>query len=106
MAVQKTISIVINKGSVKLDLADDAIERLTELKGVQIDRYYRFDNIDRDDHHLVQVVNELGKEMSCWIGTLKVIEIPADVKWEISTHNGYEQINDRDQVGGIFRTWV
>jgi hypothetical protein len=45
--------------------------------------------IDRDDPILVQVVRELGsKRSSNRFAELKIVEIPADVAWQIEEYDG------------------
>jgi hypothetical protein len=56
-------------------------------------------NIPRNDVHLVQVVEELGKAADGSFAELKVVEIPADVDWEIAEYDGNEWITEKH------RTW-
>lgn len=55
--------------------------------------------IPRDDADLIRVVEEMGD--SSWGGCakLKVVEIPDDVKWEISEYDGNEHVAE------CHRTW-
>lgn len=55
--------------------------------------------IARDDPYLVQVVEELGTAANGKYATLKVITIPADVRWEIEDYDGAEHIAEKH------RTW-
>lgn len=56
-------------------------------------------HIARDDPYLIQVINELGTEANTRFCTLKIVEIPEDVKWEIAEYDGREWVAERH------RTW-
>jgi hypothetical protein len=51
-------------------------------------------NVVRDCPSLVYVVEMLGKKANGPFASLKVVEIPAYVKWEIVNYDGYEQISE------------
>lgn len=55
--------------------------------------------IPRDSEHLVRVVEELGEEANGHCAELKVVSIPDEVKWQISTMNGVEHVSE------VHRTW-
>lgn len=55
--------------------------------------------IERSDPVLVQVVEELGKEAGGRCASLKVVEIPDDVKWHIAEYDGSEWVAEDH------RTW-
>jgi len=56
-------------------------------------------DLDRDDPVLVQVVRELGSDASGRHADLKIVEIPADVEWEIEEYDGQEWVAEKH------RTW-
>lgn len=56
-------------------------------------------DIARDDPHLVAVVEELGERANGRHAQLKIVEIPADVDWEIEEYDGAEWIAEKH------RTW-
>lgn len=56
-------------------------------------------DIDRDDPILVQVVQELGKYANGPHANLKIVEIPADVYWQIDEYDGNEWVAEKH------RTW-
>lgn len=56
-------------------------------------------NISRSDPTLVQVVEELGKKAAGSYASLKIVEIPDDVKFEIKEYDGYEHVAE------VHRTW-
>lgn len=49
-------------------------------------------DIARDDPALVQAVEELGTAANGFCAELRVVEIPADVQWEIDEYDGNEHI--------------
>lgn len=55
--------------------------------------------ISRDDEALVQVVEEMGESANGDHASLKVVEIPDDVKWQIEEYDGTEHIAE------VHRTW-
>jgi hypothetical protein len=56
-------------------------------------------DLDRDDPVLVQVVEELGEDADSRFASLKVVEIPASVEWQIEEYDGLEWIAEKH------RTW-
>ena len=56
--------------------------------------YFSDDEIKRTDHALIQVVEELGEEVNERFANLVVVEIPDDVKWEITEYDGVETIEE------------
>ena len=55
--------------------------------------------IDRDDPVLVQVVRELGsKRSSNRFAELKIVEIPADIAWQIEEYDGAEWVAEKHRV--------
>ena len=49
---------------------------------------------DRTDPDLVSTVEALGDSANTRYSKLKVVEIPDDVKWEISDYDGIESIHE------------
>lgn len=56
-------------------------------------------DIPRDDADLVAVVEELGAQANGEFAALEVVELPADVDWEIEEYDGREWIAEKH------RTW-
>jgi hypothetical protein len=56
-------------------------------------------DIPRDDPVLVSVVHELGKRAWGRHAELKIVEIPAAVKWQIDEYDGWEWVAE------THRTW-
>lgn len=61
--------------------------------------YFSPHEIQRDDPHLVQVVETLGDAAGTKYARLKVVEIPDDVQWTIEEYDGIEWIAE------VHRTW-
>lgn len=55
--------------------------------------------IPRDDLKLVQVVRELGVKANGHCAERKVVDVPADVRWEIEKTLGIEHVSE------LHRTW-
>ena len=53
---------------------------------------------ERNDPHLVQVVELMGDKASGCSAELEVVEIPDDVEWEIMEYDGQETIYDVHRV--------
>ena len=49
-------------------------------------------NITRNDPILIRVIEELGKECNTDWSSIKVVEIPDDIEWEISCYDGVETV--------------
>lgn len=60
---------------------------------------FRDHDLARDDPVLVQVVRELGEAAAGRHAELKIVEIPADVEWEIDEYDGLEWVAEKH------RTW-
>jgi hypothetical protein len=56
-------------------------------------------DLARDDPYLVAVIEELGARANGRHAELKVVEIPADVDWEITEYDGNEAVAEKH------RTW-
>jgi len=56
------------------------------------------ENVKRDNKVLVQLIKELGKDISSCTN-YKVVEIPDDVKWIIEDYDGIEWVAEKH------RTW-
>jgi hypothetical protein len=56
--------------------------------------------IPRDDHRLVQVVEELGAEANGHCAELKVVTVPDGVQWVIEKKDGSEQVSEQHRTWG------
>jgi hypothetical protein len=76
----------------------DETERLGRLIIVD-DEVWNSRPIKRDDPILVSVVTDLKKRSWGTWSKLKIVEIPADVKWAIADYDGMEWVAE------VHRTW-
>jgi hypothetical protein len=90
--------IVINKCFGGFGLSTLAEVRYCELTGMSAEDFVVYD-INRDDPALVQVVREFGPAAGGSHAELKIVEIPADVDWEIAEYDGNEWVAE------VHRTW-
>lgn len=54
--------------------------------------------LKRDDPRLVSAFEEYGKELAGDMASLRIIEIPSEVKWELVERNGLESIEEVHRV--------
>ena len=60
------------------------------------DRY-----VERDDPALIQTIRKLGYEAASGKhATLKIVEIPADIKWQIDEYDGLEWVAEEHRTWG------
>ena len=64
------------------------------------ENYWYYRDLERTDEDLISVIEELGNEASGEYGSVKVIEIPDDVDWEIDDYDGIEAIHEKHRVWG------
>lgn len=116
--------IVINDCFGGFSLSDDGYAHYLTLKGIEFEtrlskfRFRAYDkdffnkghlgednhwlscrDIERDDQLLIQTVEELGAKANGWAASLKIVEIPDDVEWQIEEYDGNEHIAEKH------RTW-
>jgi hypothetical protein len=101
--------IVVNACYGGFGLSDKALLRLEELgwpKRFRLnerkdhyphDEYWSdaFDDayhIRRDNHLLIQVVEDMGEEANGPYAKLEIVEIPDDVEWQIDEYDGIEWV--------------
>jgi len=96
----ETRKIVINVAFGGFSLSPEALKAI-KAKGLELD----LDEvgsagtyIQRDLPELVQVVEELGTESYGSHAKLRVVEIPADVAWEIYDYDGLEHIAEKHRI--------
>jgi hypothetical protein len=113
------MKIVINSEHGGFGLSDAAFERYLELKGIDFARvsgrfesadYYEAGHIDEDDYYLsyydikrddpllIQVVEEMGDESNGNYSSLKIVEIPDDVKWYVHEYDGIESVHEEHRI--------
>jgi len=55
-------------------------------------------DIPRDSPELVKTVSELGKIANGFCSSLKIVEIPDDVEWEIQEYDGLEWVAEKHRM--------
>lgn len=90
--------VVINDDWGGFSLGDEAEARFKEMTGVTDENFSYYD-IPRDDPYLVQIVREMGADANGKYSSLKIVEIPGDVAWEIGEYDGREWVAEKH------RTW-
>lgn len=55
---------------------------------------------DRNCKILVQVVEELGDEANTKVSTLKIVEVPDEIEWEIDEYDGWESVEEKHRSWG------
>lgn len=90
--------VVINTCFGGFGLSKEARALYAQRKGLEPEDVSLWD-IPRDDYDLVTIVEQLGKKANGEYAILKVVEIPADVEWEIAEYDGAEHVAE------VHRTW-
>lgn len=98
LRIKGTRFIVINTCHGGFGLSPRAEKEYKELASIDDPKWSYYD-MDRDDPYLVQIVNSLGMAANGAYANLKVVEIPADVDWEIGDYDGLEWVAEKH------RTW-
>lgn len=75
---------------------EDLGEKINHLPN---ETHWYYGNLDRTDVDLIAVVEELGEEAGGRFASLRVVEIPDDVVWEIDDYDGIETIHE------VHRSW-
>jgi hypothetical protein len=89
--------VVINNHYGGFGLSLDAEREYCRLEG--IDPYeFGAENVRRDDLYLVKVVREMGDKANGKFASLKIVEIPADVDWQIEEYDGKEWIAEKHRI--------
>ena len=63
-------------------------------------KYFWDNDIKRDNKILVKVVKELKEEANGKCAELKIVKIPADVRYEIEDYDGMESIHEKHKSWG------
>lgn len=95
--MEQTRKVVINTCWGGFNLSEAAIAMYAERKGIPSDEVFPWE-IKRDDTDLVAVVEALGGSMGRG-SQLRVVEIPADVRWLVEEYDGWEHVAE------AHRTW-
>ena len=93
-----TRKVVINTCFGGFSLSELACETYARERGILRSEFSQYE-LERDDPTLVAVVEQLGNKANASYSKLKVVEIPADVKYTIEEYDGSEWIAE------VHRTW-
>ncbi len=91
--------IVINAQHGGFDLSEEAMALYKKYNRMDADAQVYEWELYRDDPVLVRVVQELGESANGRFASLKIVEIPADVQWDLQEYDGWEWIAEKH------RTW-
>ena len=114
------MKVVINKGFGGFELTNEQFERVLALKGIEFDTKlseygwvdylekgtdkaleFNIWDIERNDPHLVQVVEESGDYIvDEGLDGLKIVEIPDDISWGIDEYDGNEWVSETHRTWG------
>jgi hypothetical protein len=107
------MKIIVNKCYGGFGLSERAIIRYSELAGIPLfksqdsltgatlfftsplkrpEDYFPLELIRRDDIYLVQAVEELGELADVEYSSLRVVEVPDTIEWEIEERDGMEWV--------------
>ena len=96
------MQVVINTSYSNFAISGDAIlfiqKKIKNPKAKSQINAYAFDN-DRSHPLLVEAVQKLGAKANGLYTTLKIVEIPDDIEWQVFASNGEEWIGEKH------RTW-
>lgn len=108
------MKIAIAKNKIGFQLSEKAIMLLNERKKLfsdEIDTIYCehrsvFNNLPRNDNDLIEVIETLGERAGGYLdeyyyidrASLKVVEIPDDVEWQIVSNKIEEAIEEKHRV--------
>ena len=95
--MMQTRKVVINTCFGGFNLSELALVIIAERKRVKVADFSVYD-LDRDDYDLVTVVEGLGDKANGSYAKLKVVEIPADVAWQIEEYDGSEHIAEQHRI--------
>lgn len=86
--------VVYNADYGGFGLSDAAVARYIELKGFVLNReeYLEKYSIPRHDSCLVQVVEELGKDVDTAYSKLRIREVPDGSRYRIHEYDGFESV--------------
>jgi hypothetical protein len=89
------MKIVINSCYGSFNLSDYAFQLYKERANVPEHIPLAAWDIPRNDETLIAIVEELDQQSWGQFSTLKVVEIPDDVEWEICDYDGDEWVAEK-----------
>jgi hypothetical protein len=90
--------IVINNCHGGFGLSPQAVNEYKEKAGITDPDFYDRE-IARDDPYLIQVIENIGpKKASSGLADLAIVNIPADVEWQIEEYDGLEWVAEKHRI--------
>jgi hypothetical protein len=89
--------IVINTCYGGFGLSEIALQRYKQMAGIT-DPDWSYYEINRADPYLVKIVREMGMSANGKFSNLKIVEVPADVDWEIAEYDGNEWVAEKHRI--------
>ena len=86
--------IVINAIHGGFGLSSKGENLFKDLTGEDFDSFAVY----RDDEALIKVVESLGELANSPYSSLKIVEIPDDVEWDIQEYDGVEWVAEKHRV--------
>jgi len=86
--LETIMKIVINKCYGGFGLSQEGVEFI----GLEWDGYGHYSDLPRNDPRLVACVEQLGEKANGKYASLKVVEIPDDIKYTIADYDGIEHV--------------
>jgi hypothetical protein len=99
---KEAIYLYLERAGIAYTLKSGPDRHTESLYGPQIEvkgRTWCSTDIDRDDPLLVDVVRQLGSKADGSHAKLKIVEVPAGVKWNVAEYDGLEWVEE------VHRTW-
>ena len=101
------MKIVINTCFGGFGLSKKAIKELAKRKNVKLtnrdSEYFLIKKTRRNDSDLVAIVEEMGDNANTRYSDIAIIEIPDDVNWIITQHDGMEHVAEQHRTWGVFQ---
>ena len=89
------MKIVINSCHGGFGMSEEGLAMYNQLAS----KTFKYtDSIPRDCPHLIEVALTLGDEANTKYCTLKIVEIPDDVKWTIHNYAGKEWVSEAHRI--------
>ena len=90
--------IVYNACYGGFSVSQDVLNRYAELVGKPVEEYNVYEDFDRADPILIQVIEELGLEKSSgWCAKLRFRELEPGTLYRIEEYDGYESVITADE---------
>jgi DNA primase len=90
--------IVINNCYGGFGLSERAILEYRKMAGITDPEFYDRD-VPRNDPYLIKIIRDLGMSANGTHASLKIVEVPPDVEWQIEEYDGNEWVAEKH------RTW-